>query len=85
MSSKIFIKIQFAKAYKIEKGEDDKVIIFNLAENKVYVGEDEVAIDVPAEVMNNRTMVPLRFIAENLGLSVEYDNETQTIQVIEIQ
>ncbi|MBP1924317.1 hypothetical protein J2Z76_000170 [Sedimentibacter acidaminivorans] len=33
--------------------------------------------------MNNRTMVPLRFIAENLGLSVEYDNETQTIQVID--
>jgi len=61
--------------------KDDKIITFNLAENKVYVGEDEAAIDVPAEVMNNRTMVPLRFIAENLGLTVEYDTETQTIQI----
>jgi hypothetical protein len=30
-------------------------------------------------------MVPLRFIAENLGLTVEYNTETQTIQVIEVQ
>lgn len=65
--------------------KDDKLITFNLAENKVYVGENEAEIDVPAEVMNNRTMVPLRFIAENLGLTVEYDTETQTIQVIEVQ
>jgi len=65
--------------------KDDKIIIFNLSENKVYVGENEAEIDVPAEVMNNRTMVPLRFIAENLGLLVEYDDETQTIEVIEIQ
>lgn len=71
------------KIVTITKG--DKIIIFNLLENKAYVGENEVEIDVPAEVMNNRTMVPLRFIAENLELTVEYDTETQTIQVIEVQ
>ncbi|MDR7870220.1 MAG: stalk domain-containing protein [Tissierellaceae bacterium] len=61
--------------------KDDKVIVFNLTENKVYVDEAEVTIDVPAEVMNNRTMVPLRFIAEQLGLVVEYDEEMQTIVI----
>jgi len=60
---------------------DDKVIVFNLTENKVYVDEAEVIIDIPAEVMNNRTMVPLRFIAEQLGLNVEYEEELQTIVI----
>ena len=61
--------------------KDDKVIVFNLTENKVFVDEAEVIIDVPAKVMNNRTMVPLRFIAEQLGLNVEYDEEMQTIVI----
>lgn len=61
--------------------KDEIIIKFNLAENKVYVGEAEVAIDVPAEVMNNRTMVPLRFIAEQLGLNVEWDEELGTIEI----
>jgi len=63
--------------------KDNKVIVFNLKENKVYVDEAEVAIDVPAEVMNDRTMVPLRFIAEQLGLVVEYDDETKIIEISE--
>lgn len=61
--------------------KDDTIIKFNLSENKVYVGEAEVALDVPAEVMNNRTMVPLRFIAEQLGLNVEWDEELGTIEI----
>lgn len=67
------------KIVTITKGET--TIKFNLAENKVYVGEDEVLLDVPAEVMNNRTMVPLRFIAEQLGLDVEWDEELGTIEI----
>lgn len=67
------------KIVTITKG--DKVIVFKLAENKVFVDEAEIVIDVPAKVMNNRTMVPLRFIAEQLGLNVEYDEETQTIVI----
>ena len=67
------------KIVTITKG--DKVIGFNLTENKVFVDEVEILIDVPAKVMNNRTMVPLRFIAEQLGLNVEYDEEMQTIVI----
>lgn len=61
--------------------KDDKIIEFNLAENKVYVDEVETTIDVPAEVMNKRTMVPLRFIAEQLGLNVDWDEESNTIEI----
>ena len=61
--------------------KDDKVIVFDLVEGTSFVNEIETEVDVTAEVMNNRTMVPLRFIAEQLGLTVEWDQELQTISI----
>lgn len=67
------------KAVTITK--DDKVIVLYLGEQKVLVNGTETAIDVPAEVMNNRTMVPIRFIAEQLEFEVEWNQELQTIEI----
>lgn len=33
--------------------------------------------------MNQRTMVPLRFIMDNFGLDVDWDQETRTIGIEE--
>ncbi|VDN48272.1 conserved exported protein of unknown function [Petrocella atlantisensis] len=63
--------------------KDGKTIVFDLLNNITYVNDVEATIDVPAGVMNNRTMVPLRFIAENLGLTVAWDEDAQTIEVDE--
>ena len=35
--------------------------------------------DVPPQIINNRTMVPLRVIFEELGAEVEWENETRTV------
>lgn len=39
------------------------------------------AIDVPAQLVNNRTMVPLRFVSEILGAHVEWISATQTVDI----
>lgn len=67
------------KLVTIVKG--DQTIVFDLLNNMTYVNDIETTIDVPAGVMNNRTMVPLRFIAENLSLEVVWDEDAQTIEV----
>lgn len=36
---------------------------------------------VVPEIINSRTMLPLRFIAENLGCTVEWDGTTKTIKI----
>jgi len=33
------------------------------------------------EIVNGRTMIPLRFVAENLGCDVQWDPNTQTITI----
>lgn len=52
------------------------VIVLILGSNMVTVnGGDPVTIDVPAGLINNRTFVPLRFLAETFGLKVVWTPE----------
>ena len=46
------------------------------------VGDKEVNLDSPAYVENGRTYLPLRFVAENLGAEVLWDNETREVIII---
>jgi hypothetical protein len=42
---------------------------------------DEKTIDVPAKIINGRTMGPVRFIAETLGCTVGWDEATKTVTI----
>ena len=46
------------------------------------IGETAPGMDVPAIVIDERTMLPLRFVSEFLGALVEWDSETQNIGII---
>lgn len=48
---------------------------------KIYVNGQEVQSDVAPQVINGRTMVPLRAIAESLGSDVDYDAGTNTVNI----
>jgi len=41
-----------------------------------------LGMDVPAQLMGNRTMVPLRFISEFFGAVVNWDSEIRSIEII---
>lgn len=41
----------------------------------------EIELDVPPQTIRGRMMVPLRFIAESLGSSVEYVKATNTVEI----
>ncbi|MCR4442098.1 MAG: copper amine oxidase N-terminal domain-containing protein [Peptococcaceae bacterium] len=60
---------------------DDKTIVLNLVTGEVTVNEESVTIEVPAQLISNRTFVPLRFIAQTLGEKVEYDEQTGEIDI----
>lgn len=56
-------------------------IYLKIGSNETLVNGEKVIIDVPAEITNSRTFVPLRFIAENLGATVLWDGTTRTITI----
>lgn len=45
------------------------------------VGAEQAEIDIPAGVINNRTFVPIRFISEQFGLTVNYNEKTREIDI----
>jgi len=49
--------------------------------NQAVVNGIAKQLDVPPQIINDRTMVPLRFVAENLGAQVIWDDKSQTITI----
>ncbi|MCL2838318.1 MAG: copper amine oxidase N-terminal domain-containing protein [Oscillospiraceae bacterium] len=54
-------------------------IIIDSDELTLAIGETIAGMDVPAQIINDRTFVPLRFISEFFGATVEWDEDTQTV------
>lgn len=52
---------------------------------KVLLNGQEIAFDVPPQIINGRTMVPMRAIFEALGYEVEWNGEKQSISAINQQ
>jgi hypothetical protein len=46
------------------------------------IGETVAGMDIPAQIINDRTMVPLRFISEFFGANVEWDENIRTIEIL---
>lgn len=56
--------------YAIGNGKLIKIVI---GSDTVYVNNEAQMLEAAAEIVNDRTLVPLRFVAETLGASVDYD------------
>jgi N-acetylmuramoyl-L-alanine amidase len=57
-----------------------KEIILTIDSSEVVIDgvKKQLPYNVPAKIVNDRTMVPLRFVAEELGCKVDWDPETWT-------
>ncbi len=58
-------------------------ITLQIGSTLAYVNGVETTLDVPAYTENDRTMIPTRFLAENLGYRVEWDEESRTATISE--
>jgi hypothetical protein len=58
-------------------------IIIELWINKVTtkINGEAKNTEVAPQIINGRTMLPLRFVAENLGFTVSFDDQTKTISI----
>ncbi len=59
-------------------GAGENTVTFSIDNTTAYVNGAETPMDVPARLINDQTFVPLRFLSENLGYNVEWDEETNT-------
>lgn len=72
---------ELTETVKAVKG--DVVIILPL-NGVASVNDQLVSLDVPAQIMNDRVMVPLRFVAEAMGCQVQWDDQSLTASISRI-
>ena len=62
-------------------GLGDQIVMLQIDNDSLFKGEEIITLDVPAQIIGNRTMVPVRAISEAFGAEVDWDQETYTVIV----
>ncbi len=73
-------EIKWDDATKTVTGtKGDVSVVLTIGNTLAKVNEKEVTLDVPAKIVSDRTMVPVRFISESLGCNVGWDDSSKTV------
>lgn len=79
------LDIEFAwdgstKTVSYETMNGEKVIL-GIGDTTATIGDRQVTVDPPAQILNDRTVVPIRFISESLGAQVEWYGDERKVGV----
>jgi len=61
--------------------KDEIKIVIKIDSQTTVVNGEEIKLDSPAFIESGRTYTPLRLIAESLGASVDWDEDTKTVTI----
>ena len=61
--------------------KDDTVISLTIGEDVMKVNSADVKLDVAAQIVDDRTMIPVRAVSEALDCVVEWNNDTRTVRI----
>ena len=59
----------------------DRTVSITVGSNRMYINRKTVELDTPAFVMAERTLVPIRAVAEGLGCDVNWDGDSYTVEI----
>jgi len=60
---------------------DEYTVAFMLGSKKAYKNGVEFTLDVPAMIINDRTMLPVRALAKALDLDITWDDPSRTVYI----
>lgn len=61
--------------------KDDTTVKMTIGSNVMYVNDKPIELDVAPLIIDERTLVPGRAVAESLGADVSWDGETRTVVI----
>lgn len=74
--------VEWDQATKTATGtRDDVTVSIQIDNQTAYINGEARTLDVPAQLINNRTMVPARFVSEAMGCDVTWYQKTRTAAV----
>lgn len=60
---------------------EGKLLILEMDNKEAWINGAFIGLDMPAKIINNKIMVPLRFVSEQMGLDVQWIGETREIHI----
>jgi hypothetical protein len=70
-----------AEQQMVSVQQGDLTINLKIGSKEVTVNKDTYELDVPAVIVQDRTFIPLRFIAEQLQYDVSWNGDTRTVYI----
>ncbi|MDP4181039.1 MAG: copper amine oxidase N-terminal domain-containing protein [Bacillota bacterium] len=64
-------------------GAKNTIVTIKLGSDTIKVDGTNVKIEVPARIIGSRTFVPIRFIGEIFKMKFDWDNQSQTVIIID--
>ena len=61
--------------------KEDVQISLQIDSNVLNKNGSKIMLDVPAKIVNGRTLVPVRAVSEGLGAKVEWDETAQIVRI----
>lgn len=68
-----------ATTQKIKGSKDSTTIRLEVGSTDTYINGEKSNLDVPPKIVNGRTLVPARFIAESFNAEVAWDSVSRTV------
>ncbi|TYP72633.1 N-acetylmuramoyl-L-alanine amidase [Paenibacillus methanolicus] len=65
----------------VQVGNGASKIVLTLGSSTAVVNDQEIELDSAPFAESNTTFVPLRFVSQNLGLGVEWDQQAQSVHL----
>lgn len=59
----------------------DTTVVLKIKSKVATINAERVTLDVPAQIINGRTMVPVRFVSEALGQEVDWNSYNQIVSI----
>lgn len=59
-----------------------KLVVIPINSSKSYVNGISTIMQADAKIINNKTMIPLRFVSSAVGFDVQWDNSTRVANII---
>lgn len=63
----------------VTSSKNNTVIKVTIGNNIMKKNNENIELDVPAQIISDRTLVPARAVAEAFGCNVDWDSETKTV------
>ncbi|WP_410771193.1 stalk domain-containing protein [Fontibacillus sp. BL9] len=66
----------------VTASKDNTTVVLKLKSKTATINNQTVSLDVPAQAIKGRTMVPVRFVSEALGEAVNWNSSAKTVSIV---